>query len=97
MRSIFTNVSCGVLLDECSTFIRHENGKLKHEEGKMDDCVIAAGITLQVSMMMGTIVEKKIKPKTNFTTKRIEALEQPTTDDYEVFISTESVTIVQDL
>lgn len=38
-----------VLLDECSTFILHEDGGLGHEDGKFDDCVIAAGLMLQAS------------------------------------------------
>ena len=39
----------GILLDECSTFIKREDGGLGHEEGKFDDCVIGAGLMLQAS------------------------------------------------
>lgn len=38
-----------ILLDECSTFILHEDGGLGHEDGKFDDCVIGAGLMLQAS------------------------------------------------
>lgn len=96
-RLVFTRVPCQILIDECSTFIRHDSGKLEHEEGKMDDCVIAAGVTLQVSIMMNTIVEKEIKPAKSMTEKRIEALEKVSDDDYETFMSTESLKTVQDL
>lgn len=45
----------GALIDQCSVFIQHENGKLGHEEGagKFDDDVIAAGLTEQASIQMG--------------------------------------------
>lgn len=46
-------VYCSVLLDECSTFIRNETGKLGPEEGKYSDTVIAAGLTLQASQFLG--------------------------------------------
>lgn len=51
-REVFSEVPCAMLIDESSTFIRHENGKLAHEAGKLDDCVIAAGIAIQVSISM---------------------------------------------
>lgn len=47
------NVYCSLLIDECSTFIRHENGKLEHEEGKLDDCVMGAGCTVKASHFIG--------------------------------------------
>jgi len=50
-----------VLLDECSTFIRFENGKLDHESGKRCDCVITAGLTEQASIFLGE-GPKKITP-----------------------------------
>ncbi len=45
----------GALIDQCSIFIKHENGRLGHEEGanKYDDDVIAAGLTEQASLQMG--------------------------------------------
>jgi len=96
-RLVFTKVPCQILIDECSTFIRHDSGKLEHEDGKMDDCVIAAGVTLQVSIMMNTVVEKEMKPAKSMTEKRIEALEATSEDDYERFISTEYARVIQDL
>ncbi len=47
------SVYCGVLLSEASTFIRMDNGKLDHEEGKYSDCVMAAGLTIQASTFLG--------------------------------------------
>lgn len=44
---------CGVLIDQCSTFIRHDNGELAAEEGKLDDAVIAAGVTEQACRFIG--------------------------------------------
>ena len=47
-------VWCGRLLEECSTFIRHESGKLdKEDDSKLADCVIAAGLTIQCSHQIG--------------------------------------------
>jgi hypothetical protein len=60
-RQIFKEVPCGILIDECSTFIRHENGKIEHEEGKFDDCVIGAAISLQVANSMPPY--KDVSPK----------------------------------
>lgn len=56
-REVFSEVPCAILIDESSTFIRHQGGDksygtLSHESGKLDDCVIAAGIALQVSIAM---------------------------------------------
>ena len=49
-REIFTVMPCTILLDESSTFIQHESGRLEAEDGKNDDCVIAAGISLQIGI-----------------------------------------------
>jgi hypothetical protein len=46
-------VYCAILLEECSTYIRHENGKLDPEEGKLGDCVIAGGCTIQADYFIG--------------------------------------------
>jgi len=48
----------GILLDECSTFIKREDGGLGHEEGKFDDCVIGAGLMLQASNFISQRPEK---------------------------------------
>jgi hypothetical protein len=60
-REVFDSMPCAYLLDESSTFIRNENGQLGAEDGHHDDCVIAAGITLQVSMAMS--VPKDVTPR----------------------------------
>jgi hypothetical protein len=44
--------NCPYLLDESSTWIRHENGRLGPEAGKLGDCVIAAGLTIQASQFL---------------------------------------------
>ena len=46
------------LIDECSTFIRHDNGRLGPEEGALGDCVIAAGLAIEGDIWLGE------KPKT---------------------------------
>lgn len=82
-RETFTQVPCAILIDECSTFIRHENGKLEHEEGKHDDCVIGAGCTIQASIMMPAVEEIKNPERKNLASSWIEAIEQPYGDDFE--------------
>jgi len=75
-REIFIQVPCAHLLAEATTFIRHENGELRHEDGKLDDCIIAGGITIQVSIMMPPVKNiTKQRPK-SFTELRIEMLER---------------------
>lgn len=46
-------IRCGTLIDECSTFIRHDNGRLGHEDGKNDDHVFGAALALQCSYYIG--------------------------------------------
>lgn len=81
LRDVFTDVPCAQLIDECSTFIRHDNGRLAHEDGKMDDCVIAAGVALQVSLFMPTLFDHKPKRRPSGYDKRLEALERAGQDD----------------
>jgi hypothetical protein len=56
----------GELIDQAATFIRHENGKLGHEEGKYDDDVIGAGLTIQASNQIGEPPQKIIPPATGW-------------------------------
>ncbi len=58
----------GTLIDQCSIFIRHENGKLGHDEGvnKYDDDVIGAGLTIQASLFMGEGAKVIIPPDTGW-------------------------------
>ena len=53
--------NCPHLLDESSTWIRHENGRLGPEEGKLGDCVIAAGLTIQASQFLSGMPEESLK------------------------------------
>ncbi len=86
-RDVFQCVPCALLLDECSTYIRHDNGKLAHEDGKFDDCVIAAGITLQVSKLMPSVRDMTPKEAIPWTDKRIDALYSGKTgDDFEDYM-----------
>jgi len=97
LRLVFTSCPCAILLDECSTFVRHENGKLKHEDGKLDDCVIAAGITLQVSLMMNAAENTKPKKKINKFAERIDRLENGMySDEFEEYVN-KATKVVQDL
>jgi hypothetical protein len=58
-----------ILIDECSTFIRTETGKLDHEAGKLSDCVISAGLAVQADKFLGegpkksTVQPKKVPPR----------------------------------
>ena len=55
LKTYFNNttgiVRCAILIDECSTYIKKDNGKLGHEEGKKDDHVIGSGLALQACNM----------------------------------------------
>jgi len=84
LNNVFSQVPCAILIDECSTFIRHENGRLAHEEGKYDDCVIAAGIALQVSQFMPATVELRPKKRPSQYDKRLEELARGDVDDHEL-------------
>lgn len=53
LRDTENDVPCSLLLNEASTFILFELGGVGHEDGKMDDCVIAMGCTLQASFFLG--------------------------------------------
>lgn len=90
-RTVFLDVPCGILLDECSTFIRHENGKLEHEEGKFDDCVIGAALAIQCDLMMPPVVPLKPEKRQSMFDKRIDALKRGNTEDYEEYIIQETI------
>jgi len=53
--------NCPYLLDEASTWIRHENGRLGPEAGKLGDCVIAAGLTIQASQFLRGMPTESLK------------------------------------
>jgi len=42
------------LLDESATFIKTEGGRLEHDQGFMDDCVIGAGCAIQAHFFVGS-------------------------------------------
>lgn len=46
-------VYCPILIDECSTYILGESGRLDPEEGHFGDCVIAAGCTIMGDISIG--------------------------------------------
>ena len=55
-------VYCQVLIDECSTWIRHDNGQIGPEDDtRLGDCVIGAGLALQADIFMEGS-PKQIKP-----------------------------------
>jgi hypothetical protein len=56
------------LIDQASIFIRHENGRLGHEEGakKYDDDVIGAGLTLQANLQSGEPPTRIVPPVTGW-------------------------------
>ena len=86
-RDVFHIVPCAVLLDESSTFIRHENGKIAHEEGKLDDCVIAAALSLQASFLMPELVDTKPGKRKSSYDRRIDRLEQGDRDSWAEYAS----------
>ena len=53
LRNTQGTVYDAILIEECSTFIRDDVGRLHAEEGKLDDCVIGAGCTIQASHFIG--------------------------------------------
>ncbi|MFA5347672.1 MAG: hypothetical protein WC294_06010 [Methanoregula sp.] len=61
-----------LLIDECSTFIRMDNGKLDHEDGKRSDCVMAAGLTEQASIFMGEGPKAIPVPVTGWRARKLE-------------------------
>jgi hypothetical protein len=62
-----------ILLDECSTFIRFDNGKLDHESGKRCDCVITAGLVHQADIFLGDKPKKIEPPLTGWRARKQEA------------------------
>lgn len=62
-----------VLVDEASTWIRHEGSmKIGPEEGHFGDCVIGAGCTIQASHFIGRGPERIKPPDTGYMAKYIE-------------------------
>ena len=84
-REVMSAVPCAVLLDESSTFIRHENGKIAHEEGKFDDCVIAAGLSVQASFLMPALKDTRPGKRKSSYDRRIDRLEQGNRDSWDEY------------
>ena len=47
-------VPCAELINQCATYVRHESGKLGHEDGHEDDLVYGAALAYQSSIFVGT-------------------------------------------
>ena len=71
-------VYCPILLDEASTFIKHDNGRLEHEDGKHDDCVIAAGCAIEADIFLEGPPEQIPEPSTGW----LRRWEKGELDDY---------------
>lgn len=66
-------VYCAVLIDEASTWIKHEGTmKLGPEEGHFGDCVIAGGCTIQASHFVGAGPERIKAPDVGWMARAIE-------------------------
>jgi hypothetical protein len=62
-----------ILVDEASTWIKHEGSmKLGPEEGHYGDCVIAAGCTIQASHFIGRGPERIKAPEVGWMARQIE-------------------------
>ena len=68
------------LINQASTFIRHETGRLGHEEGvnKYDDDVIGAGLTIQASLFIGAGPERIVPPLTGWRGRQQDATRRET-------------------
>lgn len=83
----YNPIPCGVFLSEATTFIRHENGDIRHEDGKMDDAVLALALTTQVDLTLG-------KPPTRYqksiftTQKQQDSLQKVIQEEWRGILST---------
>lgn len=68
-----------ILIDEASTWIRHEGStKIGPEEGHYGDCVIAAGCTIQASHFVGRKPDKVKAPLTGWMAPYVEKQQERT-------------------
>jgi hypothetical protein len=59
------------LIGQCQTWIQDEMGRLGPEEGKLGDCVMAAGCTIQAHQYLGPA--ERIEPEADGWLARLQA------------------------
>lgn len=66
LKTYFKNTTatiyCALLMEESGTWIKHDNGKIGPEGGKLGDCVIGAGLTEQADIFQGDKPKKAKEP-----------------------------------
>jgi len=83
-------IPCGIFLSEATTFIRHENGDIRHEDGKLDDAVIALALTAQVDLTLGES-PVRYKKSTFETQTRQNPLQRVIQKEWQGILSTLSI------
>jgi hypothetical protein len=69
LRAIKGTLYDALVIDECSTFIKTDSGKLDHESGKLSDCVISAGLAVQADKFQGGKPQKAEVPVSGWLAK----------------------------
>jgi len=54
LRYTDSHIRCAELINQCSTYVRHDSGRLGHEEGHEDDRVYGAALAYQAHIFVGT-------------------------------------------
>ena len=82
LRSMQGPLYDGILIDECSTFIKTETGKLDHEAGKLSDCVISAGLAVQADKFQGAGPIKEAAREENLPPKDISEVARKSLEEF---------------